>query len=120
MENQYARVLGREGNRAAQKLVEDVFEVTDRKWRGVGNIPASGLQLRSEFREHDAEWLFDVGEIDTKEPEFSASAARFCVVSKSRMTAPPSERFVLPRIRWARPWFPPKALAPLITPMGAI
>jgi len=73
VENQYARVLGREGNRAAQKLVEDVFEVSDRKWRGVGNIPASGLQLRSQFREHDAERLFDVGEIDTKEPEICIS-----------------------------------------------
>ena len=73
VENQYARVLGREGNRAAQKLVDDVFEVTDRKWRGVGSIPASGLQLRSEFRDHDAERLFDVGEIDTKEPEICIS-----------------------------------------------
>lgn len=73
VENQYARVLGREGNRAAQKLVDDVFEVTDRKWRGVGSIPASGLQLHSEFRDHDAERLFDVGKIDTKEPEICIS-----------------------------------------------
>ncbi len=73
VENQYARVLGRDGNRAAQKLVCDVFEVCDRKWRGVGSIPKSGFKLRWEFREHDAERLFEVREIDTREPEICIS-----------------------------------------------
>jgi hydrogenase expression/formation protein HypD len=68
VENQYARVLSREGNRAAQKLIFDVFEICDRKWRGVGTIPKSGYRLRYEFRAHDAERLFDVAAIDTKEP----------------------------------------------------
>jgi hydrogenase expression/formation protein HypD len=67
VENQYVRVVKREGNRAAQELVNKVFEVCDRKWRGVGSIPKSGYKLRWEFREHDAERLFDVKEIDTKE-----------------------------------------------------
>jgi hydrogenase expression/formation protein HypD len=67
--NQYSRVVKREGNRAAVDLVNKVFEVCDRKWRGVGSIPKSGYKLRWEFREHDAERLFDVKEIDTKEPE---------------------------------------------------
>jgi hydrogenase expression/formation protein HypD len=66
-ENQYSRVLDREGNVAARKLVNSVFEVSDRKWRGVGWIPKSGYKLRAEFREHDAERLFQVQEIDTKE-----------------------------------------------------
>ena len=50
------------------KLVNSVFEVADRKWRGVGWIPKSGYKLRWEYRDHDAEKLFEVKEIDTKEP----------------------------------------------------
>ncbi len=68
VENQYPRVVQREGNRVAQDLVESVFEVCDRKWRGVGAIPKSGYKLRYEFREHDAERIFEVEEIDTQEP----------------------------------------------------
>jgi hydrogenase expression/formation protein HypD len=68
VENQYPRVVSREGNRAAQELVQQTFEVCDRKWRGVGSIPKSGYKLRWEFREHDAERLFDVKEIDSREP----------------------------------------------------
>jgi len=73
VENQYSRVVKREGNRVAVDLVNKVFEVCDRKWRGVGAIPKSGYKLRWEFREHDAERLFDVKEIDTKEPEICIS-----------------------------------------------
>jgi hydrogenase expression/formation protein HypD len=68
VENQYPRVVNRDGNRVAQNLVNKVFEVCDRKWRGVGSIPKSGYKLRWEFREHDAERLFQVKEIDTQEP----------------------------------------------------
>ena len=73
VENQYSRVLNREGNKPAQKLIFQVFEIADRKWRGVGSIPKSGYKLRWEFREHDAEKLFDVKEIDTKEPSICIS-----------------------------------------------
>jgi hydrogenase expression/formation protein HypD len=73
VENQYSRVLDREGNKPAQKLVFEVFEIGDRKWRGVGTIPKSGYKLRWEFREHDAEKLFDVKEIDTREPDICIS-----------------------------------------------
>lgn len=73
VENQYSRVLGREGNVAARKLVNSVFEVADRKWRGVGWISKSGYKLRWEYREHDAERIFSVKEIDTKEPEVCIS-----------------------------------------------
>jgi hydrogenase expression/formation protein HypD len=69
VENQYPRVVKREGNSAAQQLVNKVFEVCDRKWRGVGSIPKSGYKLRWEFREHDAEHLFDVKEIATLESD---------------------------------------------------
>jgi hydrogenase expression/formation protein HypD len=67
VENEYPRVVKREGNRVAQDLVNSVFEVCDRKWRGVGLIPTSGYKLRSEFRQQDAELLFEVEEIDTEE-----------------------------------------------------
>jgi len=73
VENQYSRVLGPDGNGAAQKLVNRVFEVTDRKWRGIGMIPMSGFQLRDEFARQDAEKLFDVAEIATLEPEICIS-----------------------------------------------
>src|SRR5437016_3802508 len=45
VENQYSRAVQREGNRESKKLIEDVFEVCDRKWRGVGLIPKSGYKL---------------------------------------------------------------------------
>lgn len=68
VENQYPRVVHRDGNRAAQDLVGKVFEPCDRKWRGVGSLPMSGYRLRPEFQDYDAEGLFDVREIDTEEP----------------------------------------------------
>ena len=69
VENQYARVVKREGNRPAQDLINKVFQVTDRKWRGIGEIPLSGLGLRAEYKQHDAEQIFDMEEIIVDEPE---------------------------------------------------
>jgi hydrogenase expression/formation protein HypD len=68
VENQYSRVLARGGNRPAQDLIGKVFEVSDRKWRGVGTIPGSGFQLRDEFRDLDAEHRFNVEAMDVSEP----------------------------------------------------
>ena len=67
VENQYVRVVGRNGNLPAQTLVFEVFEVGDQKWRGVGTIPKSGYKLRHEFREHDAARIFEVEAIETQE-----------------------------------------------------
>ncbi len=67
VENQYSRAVRREGNVPAKKLLSEVFEVIDRKWRGIGMIPRSGWGLRPEFAEHDAEKVFDVGGIETEE-----------------------------------------------------
>ena len=67
VENQYSRVVTEPGNTTAQQLLNNVFEVSDRKWRGVGSIPASGYKLKLEFRDYDAERIFEVGGIDTKE-----------------------------------------------------
>jgi hydrogenase expression/formation protein HypD len=68
VDNRYSRVVSRSGNVAAQHLVWSVFEVCDRNWRGIGAIPKSGLRLRWEFRDHDAERRFDVGALETREP----------------------------------------------------
>jgi hydrogenase expression/formation protein HypD len=60
VENQYARVVRREGNVPAQDLMRRVFQVVPRKWRGVGEIPQSGLGLRDEYSSFDAERRFGV------------------------------------------------------------
>jgi hydrogenase expression/formation protein HypD len=67
VDNQYGRAVRREGNPASKKLIEDVFEVCDRKWRGVGLIPKSGFRLRFEYRDHNAERLFEVDDLETQE-----------------------------------------------------
>jgi hydrogenase expression/formation protein HypD len=67
VENQYSRAVRREGNRESLKLIDEVFEVSDRKWRGVGSIPKSGYKLRYEYREFDAERRFEVDDIETEE-----------------------------------------------------
>lgn len=67
VENQYARSVLPEGNRPARAVVEEVFEVTDRKWRGVGTIPKSGYRISHAYRAHDAEKVFQVGVITTRE-----------------------------------------------------
>jgi hydrogenase expression/formation protein HypD len=67
VENQYSRAVLPEGNLESKKLIEEVFEICDRKWRGVGIISKSGYKLRYEYREHDAERLFEVEDIETNE-----------------------------------------------------
>ncbi len=62
VENQYVRAVSREGNRPATDLVAKVFEVRPRKWRGIGEIPQSGLGLREPYREFDAELRFGVAD----------------------------------------------------------
>ena len=58
VENQYARATRREGNRPAQERILEVFEVVNRQWRGLGEIPASGFQLRGRFQKYDANRRF--------------------------------------------------------------
>jgi hydrogenase expression/formation protein HypD len=74
VENQYVRSVSYEGNLPAQRIMEEVFEVCDRKWRGVGLIPQSGLRLRPEFRGLDAEKVFDVADTTADEPADCISA----------------------------------------------
>lgn len=68
VENQYARSVRAEGNAAAIRQIEAVFEPTPRKWRGIGEIPASGLKIREAYARFDAERRFDVGAIVAEEP----------------------------------------------------
>jgi hydrogenase expression/formation protein HypD len=67
VENAYSRVVTYEGNRAAQKLLSEVFEVTDRAWRGIGVIPQSGWRLNKDYRDYDAELRFHITGIKTVE-----------------------------------------------------
>ncbi len=70
VENQYARAVRREGNRPAQKTIEEVFEITPRQWRGLGEIPGSGFQLRGRFQKYDANLRFPFsGEPAHESPE---------------------------------------------------
>ncbi len=67
VENQYSRLVTRDGNLPAQELLAKVFKVCDRAWRGIGTIPASGYRLAEEFRAFDAERRFDVGAVAARE-----------------------------------------------------
>ena len=70
VENQYARAVRREGNRPAQKTISEVFEISPRQWRGLGEIPASGFQLRGRFQKYDANRRFPFeGEPARESPE---------------------------------------------------
>ncbi len=60
VENEYTRVVTLEGNIRAQKVMAQVFEPVDARWRGIGTIPKSGLALRSDFVKFDATNLFDI------------------------------------------------------------
>ncbi|MDB1088542.1 hydrogenase formation protein HypD [Streptomyces sp. ACA25] len=67
VENAYPRAVREEGNPAALRMLEEVFEVTDRPWRGIGVIPDSGWRLSEGFRSYDAEYRFDVTGVHTVE-----------------------------------------------------
>lgn len=69
VENQYSRVVQKEGNIPAQNLLKEIFQIVDRKWRGIGTIPLSGFSLKEKYANFDAEKLFDVEHIQTKESE---------------------------------------------------
>jgi hydrogenase expression/formation protein HypD len=66
-ENAYTRVVSYEGNQPAQRIIHQVFEDCDQKWRGIGMIPMSGWQLRPEFKHLDATERFMVQNITPSE-----------------------------------------------------
>ena len=67
LENAYPRAVAADGNRAAQAVLADVFEVCDRPWRGIGMIPASGWRLSEAYRDLDAEYRFEVADLHVEE-----------------------------------------------------
>jgi len=68
VENQYTRSVRREGNRPAQELLRKVFKVVPRKWRGVGEIPQSGLGMNDAYAAFDAEKKFGLAGHRVEEP----------------------------------------------------
>jgi hydrogenase expression/formation protein HypD len=68
VENQYRRAVREEGNRPAQDLIKKVFRVVPRRWRGVGEIPQSGLGLDPAYSAFDAERKFGLAEFKIEEP----------------------------------------------------
>ena len=69
VEVQYQRVVQREGNQVAQKILEEVFEYRDDSWRGLGMIPGSGLGIRASLSAFDAEKQFTVVVLESTEPK---------------------------------------------------
>jgi hydrogenase expression/formation protein HypD len=74
LENQYVRSVSYAGNADAQQIMQDVFEVADQKWRGIGMIPSSGLRLRDEYAAYDANRVFELEELTVEEPAECISA----------------------------------------------
>ncbi len=73
VENQYRRSVRRTGNEPAQEMIGEVYRVVPRQWRGIGEIPASGLVLQPAYAAYDAEVKFKVDTIRTREPEVCIS-----------------------------------------------
>jgi hydrogenase expression/formation protein HypD len=67
VENQYARSVRREGNEPAMRMIREVFRVIPRKWRGIGEIPRSGLGLAEGYEAFDAERRFGVADVAAEE-----------------------------------------------------
>src|SRR5215831_10191621 len=73
VENQYVRAVSRDGNVPAREMIAQVFDIADRSWRGIGIIPKSGYKLSYAFRDFDADRIFQVENIRTREPEVCIS-----------------------------------------------
>lgn len=68
VENQYTRAVSHMGNLRARQIIDEVFEIADRQWRGIGLIPQSGYRLRSAYADFDAEQRFDLSLATVEEP----------------------------------------------------
>ncbi len=67
LENQYARVVTRTGNAMAQQVMKEVFDVSDRAWRGIGTIPQSGLEVSHRYAAYNARNKFNLVDTEVKE-----------------------------------------------------
>jgi hydrogenase expression/formation protein HypD len=84
VENQYARAVRREGNPAARRILAEVFETTDRDWRGIGVIPHSGYRLKGDYQEYDAQRHFGVNGVAAPESTVCISGAILQGIKKPR------------------------------------
>jgi len=73
VQNQYTRAVTENGNLNAQMVISDVFEICDRRWRGIGTISQSGFCVRNKYKKYDAAQKFQVNSIQTDEPELCIS-----------------------------------------------
>ncbi len=119
VENQYTRVVRREGNAPALQIIREVFRVIPRKWRGIGEIPQSGFGLAPKYATFDAEPDLALPLTLPKSPGECISGEILQGV-RNRSTARPSGRAAPPSTHSAPPWFPPKAPAPPTTATAAI
>lgn len=76
--NTYDRLVQKEGNTIAQAQIEDVFEVEDSLWRGLGTLPDSGYRLKEKYQDFDARQHFHLPGLENKEPENCQCAAILC------------------------------------------
>jgi len=75
VENQYSRSVTTAGNLSAQQIIKEVFQVTKRKWRGINEIPQSGLSLSAEYQHFDAEYRFNINVLEVEESKECISGA---------------------------------------------
>jgi len=68
VENQYKRIVSKQGNVQAQLIINEVFEISDRMWRGIGIIPESGLELKNKYAHFDAKKIFVSEKTEVPEP----------------------------------------------------
>ena len=88
VENAYSRVVTRQGNPHAQQVIDTVFRVCDRDWRGIGVIPRSGLTLREEYAAFDAERRFP----ETKTSADTTTTSTSTPTMASPSTSPSHQR----------------------------
>ena len=75
LENQYARVVHRDGNKLAREAIGEVFDISDRTWRGIGEIPKSGYEVKDDYRKFNARLKFQLEKMVVKENEDCISGA---------------------------------------------
>ncbi|MBU0636991.1 MAG: hydrogenase formation protein HypD [Patescibacteria group bacterium] len=77
VENEYQRVVKKNGNAKAQKLINEVFEIKDTTWRGLGIIKNSGLKIKKKYQKYDAEFIYqDIIKKIKKEIKIQPSACQ--------------------------------------------
>ena len=128
VQNQYVRSVTRYGNIGAQRAVQEVFELCDRKWRGIGSIPRSGVRINSKFAAYDAERVFGLEDGGAEEPK-ECIAAQVLMGLKKPLDCPEFGTRCKPESPLGAPMVSPEGacsayyqykrhLAPAVTRMG--